>query len=150
MDKHFPVPLTDDNGTTYLSSVNTHIESIIHSLVREINTRALSPSSPIWPFLSDDFVTRGNGPNASSKLDTLASLNQHFAEWPDYNLDVTAMGTELNSKLDAATVFTNVDVSGGPGVPKGLSRKLVSVFEFKKSGSGRWMALGVTTLPGSW
>ncbi|KAF2162619.1 hypothetical protein M409DRAFT_26861 [Zasmidium cellare ATCC 36951] len=144
-------PTTTTAGEDFLNATTDHIESLVHNLIHSVNTHTLSTDSPIWPFMSPSFYTRGTAcPSTASRLETMYTFQGYWAEHPDYFLHTESMYTVLNSKMNTATVFVNVEIGGGPAMEEGLSRQAVSIYEAAKSKDGSWSLNGVTTTPGGW
>ncbi|KAF2171806.1 hypothetical protein M409DRAFT_18039 [Zasmidium cellare ATCC 36951] len=135
-----------DKPPSDLSSLTEYLESLVTASIDGLNTRTLS-TSHLWSFVADDFTSSGMGFAATSKKALEDDYVVYREQFPDHRLEIESMTTTLNSRLITGHVYANVLVAGGHGVPIGMSRNVVMVFEFQKC-EGRWWLKATTSLPG--
>lgn len=132
--------------TTAVAAELEHLVTVAFAAINDRNwPYLLSPESHIAPFVS--MGASGMRPSANSQAKMIADFQALVEDYPDYRLHIVSMSTQVYENVSAAEVFANCEVTGGPGVPVGMSRKTVSCFEFQRI-DGVWMAVRDTTIPG--
>ncbi|KAF2158842.1 hypothetical protein M409DRAFT_61345 [Zasmidium cellare ATCC 36951] len=138
------LPPTNEKSANTIS-VADHVKSITLDLLTEINTGTFSKTSPMWPYISDDFSIAGTTAGVATKEATLLHVQELHRKSPAYHVHVTNARVEVNHKLAVATVWVNLKCGG---LPQGLTKDVVSVFDFRRDRQGEWLAVGVTNMLG--
>lgn len=129
-----------------IPALTKYLESLVEAAIDGLNTCTLS-TSQLWSFVADDFTSAGMGYAATSKIGFEKDYLRYREEFPDHRLQIDSMTTTFNSRLITGHVYANVHVTGGHGIPVGMSRHVVIVSEFQKC-EGRWQLVASTSLPG--
>ncbi|KAK4495185.1 hypothetical protein PRZ48_013512 [Zasmidium cellare] len=134
-----------DTKPTDKPSTATQLKSFTLDLLHEINSGTFSKASPTWPYVSDDFSIAGTNVGIATKEATLQYVQSLHQNNPAYHVHVTDSKAEVNAKLGVATVWVNLKCGG---LPQGLTKDVVSVFDFRRDKEGVWKAVGVTNMLG--
>lgn len=137
---------TTDEPPSDLSTLTIYLKSLVAAAIDGLNSRTLS-TSPLWSFVADDYTSAGMYYAATSKEGFEKNYLSYCEQFPDHRLQIDSMTTTFDSHLITGHVYTNVHVTGGHGIPEGMSRHVVIVSEFQKR-EGRWQLVASTSLPG--
>ncbi|GIZ44617.1 hypothetical protein CKM354_000781000 [Cercospora kikuchii] len=108
---------------------------------KAINSRDLSPTSPIWEFLGPGGIVHADGflqDGPEKTLDVpefLAMLRMIVDTYPEYAIHLQDMSTTLDAKGTRAVVHSNLD---SHGMPKGVIKRIVTITTWRKI-EGKWV-----------
>lgn len=149
----FPCKGSKAGNESSRSAIATELEHYLAIAFHAINARD-------WDYLNSPPTTNriatffklmnatGMRPRADSKSELIADWQALVSKWPEYHLQIISMSTHVHDDNSRAEIFANCEVTGGPCVPVGISRKSVTVFEFQRV-DGIWLGVKDTTIAGS-
>lgn len=105
-----------------------------------------SPDSRGWDNVALSMVYEsphaGFSGKQASKHDFLKAQERLHTENPEYEYHVMSINTEVEPDKETASVFMNVETKGAP---LGITRRYMTVLEFKKRGS-KWFMVKASSL----
>ena len=133
-----------------LAVYHTTVDRRTHTKANAINARHFDCNASPWIYCAKDFEmtsTNASRSRATNIEQLVGDFERISAGWPAFQIEATKMETHIFREADYAEIYMNAQSSGGPSVPVGMTRKTVSMHEFKKI-DGHWVAVRETTFFG--
>lgn len=129
-----------------------NLQSHARNVLQAVNDRMFDTTQYPWTAAADNMKTinpTGGRPPASSKTEALNTMQQICEAFPEHQIRVLSLSTDFYTKQHAryASVFVNGEVSGAPGLAKGIWRPMVTVFTYQRIG-GEWICISEESIDG--
>ncbi|KAF7185183.1 Beta-glucuronidase [Pseudocercospora fuligena] len=133
--------------------VTKNLEQHVRDGIQAINERNFNIAEYPWTGAASDFHTinpTGCRPPADNKVDAIRIMKYICTHCPNHQMRIHSLFTQIYVKEGGgkfADVFMNGDVSGAPGLKRGVWRPMVTVWSYRLT-KGEWFCISEESIDG--
>ncbi|KAK4622248.1 hypothetical protein CLAFUW4_06682 [Fulvia fulva] len=126
-----------DSALASTRPIALEVEAICHAFVNAVDQRTLSIHDPVWRHMAPVFRADADFPGQNRELDLpglLDTIQGIINADPGHHMRILTLNTEVDTSRRQASVYMTTEIHG---VPAGVVRQNVAVFEFRER-DGQW------------